>query len=137
MVSNDGSVDPRRSLFAAVNALLKTWDTSADDLGPEWNGLADRIEAVRSAMPRHSHLWWYFRLRRAYRKHGVLPYSRRKTWAEAGFSHRRFPPERCGELKTDPESLVPGHRSDTFWRVWLAWWRLRRVARRYFGSFDA
>lgn len=30
----------------------------------------------------------YIRLRRAYRRHGVLPYSRRKTWDEAKFAIR-------------------------------------------------
>ena len=30
----------------------------------------------------------YVRLRRAYKKHGVLPYSRRKTWDEAKFAVR-------------------------------------------------
>ena len=33
-------------------------------------------------------IYWYRRLRRAYRKHGVLPYSRRQTWAEARFTER-------------------------------------------------
>lgn len=30
----------------------------------------------------------YLRLRRAYKRHGVLPYSRRKTWGEAKFAVR-------------------------------------------------
>jgi hypothetical protein len=30
----------------------------------------------------------YWRLRRAYKKHDVLPYSRRKTWGEACFAER-------------------------------------------------
>lgn len=38
------------SLFAALDALLETWDMSADALGPEWNALAEKIEAVRSAL---------------------------------------------------------------------------------------
>ena len=38
-----------------------------------------------------SRLWWYRRMRRAYKKHGVLPYSRRKTWWEAGFAKRQMP----------------------------------------------
>lgn len=39
------------SLFAALDALFETWDTSSDVLGPEWNALAERIEAVRLALP--------------------------------------------------------------------------------------
>lgn len=39
------------SLNAAVKELLTTWDTSSDVLGPEWNGIATRIEAVRAALP--------------------------------------------------------------------------------------
>jgi len=33
-------------------------------------------------------VWLYRRLRRAYRRHGVLPYGRRKTWGEARFATR-------------------------------------------------
>ena len=33
-------------------------------------------------------VYWYRRLRRAYKKHLVLPYSRRKTWGEARFTTR-------------------------------------------------
>lgn len=38
-----------RSLSAAVADLLDCWDASADSLGPEWNGLAGQIEALRAA----------------------------------------------------------------------------------------
>jgi hypothetical protein len=44
-----------------------------------------------SATPRTwtpSALRIYLRLRRAYKRHRVLPYSRRKTWDEAKFSAR-------------------------------------------------
>jgi hypothetical protein len=42
------------------------------------SGMIERMKAVPL----------YLRLRRAYRKHGVLPYPRAKTWGEARFAER-------------------------------------------------
>ncbi len=39
-----------RVLEEALRDLLETWDESADVLGPEWNGIADRIEAAHRAL---------------------------------------------------------------------------------------
>lgn len=49
-------------------------------------------------MKPRSRLWWYRRLRSAYRLHGCLPYSRRETWAEARYSQRAVPVERQRSL---------------------------------------
>lgn len=45
---------------------------------------------------RRSRLWWYLRMRRAYRLHGVLKhgYSRKRTWEDAQFGRRLMDPER-------------------------------------------
>jgi hypothetical protein len=66
----------------------------------------ERPGSLCPARPR-SRLWWYLRLRRAYKLHGVGPYSRRKTWGEAGFSRRQMPVE-------EQRSLPPirGPKSD-------------------------
>jgi hypothetical protein len=48
---------------------------------------------------RHSRIWWYRRLRRSYKLHGVLPYSRRLTWDEAGFARRTMTPAAQRSLK--------------------------------------
>lgn len=49
-------------------------------------------------MKRRSRLWWYRRLRRAYKKHGA-DVGRRTVWSEAGYSRRMMEPERQWELQ--------------------------------------
>ncbi len=39
--------DELNRLSVEVQELIATWDESAEDLGPEWNALAERIEALR------------------------------------------------------------------------------------------
>ena len=38
-------------------------------------------------------LWWYLRMRRAYRKHGVTIKEPSETWAEAMFARKMMPPD--------------------------------------------
>lgn len=53
-----------------------------------------------------SRLWWYRRFRRAYRLHGVLPYSRRRTWDDARVARRSMPAARQRQL---PPVTGPGY----------------------------
>ena len=34
-----------------IQAVLDCWDTSADDLGPSWNALAETLDALRAVIP--------------------------------------------------------------------------------------
>lgn len=40
-------------LFDALDRLFFAWDSSVEDLGPEWIQMGEMIDAVRAATPEH------------------------------------------------------------------------------------
>jgi hypothetical protein len=53
---------------------------------------------MRFGIPRRSRLWWYRRMRRSYKKHGVDE-PRAKTWQYATWARRTMPAKEQWTLK--------------------------------------
>lgn len=55
-----------------------------------------------------SRLWWYRRMRRAYRNHGVTIKNRRETWADAMYARRNMDyakQQALGPLRSDSRGV--------------------------------
>lgn len=50
------------------------------------------LVSYKGTSPRRSRIWWYRRMRKAYRLHGVTIRNRRQTWEDAMFARRMMEP---------------------------------------------